>query len=53
MFRFEKYRRAVLGPSSFHSVATLEKKFGKEISWVCMTILKKACQKSEILIKTG
>ena len=29
MFKFKKYRRAILGPSSSDSVATLKKKFGK------------------------
>ena len=35
MFKFEKYQREIWGPSSSDSVATLEKKFGKNISWVC------------------
>ena len=53
MFKFEKYQRAILGPSSFDSVASLEKKFGKTFSWVCLGFLKNASQKSGILIKTG
>ena len=53
MFKFEKYQKAILGPSSSDSVATLEKKFGKTFSWVCMGFFKKASQKSGILIKTG
>ena len=52
MFKFEKYQRALLGPSNSDSAATLEKKFGKTFSWVCMSFFKKACQISEILIKT-
>ena len=36
MFKFEKNQQAILGPSSSDSVATLEKKFGKTFSWVCM-----------------
>ena len=52
MFKFEKYPRAILGPSSSDSVATLKKKFGKTFSWVCMSFFKKACQKSGILIET-
>ena len=53
MFKFEKYQKAILGPSSSDSVATSEKKFRKAISWVCMFFLKKASQKSGILIKRG
>ena len=53
MFKFKKYQRAILGPRSSDSVATLEKKSGKTFSWVFMSFFKKACQKSEILIKTG
>ena len=34
MFMFEKYQKAILGPSSSDSVATLEKKFGKTFFWV-------------------
>ena len=53
MFKFEKYQRAILGPSSSDSVATLEKKFRKTFSWVCMVFFfKKNSQKSGILIKT-
>ena len=29
MFKFKKYLRVILGPSSSDAVATLEKKFGK------------------------
>ena len=53
MFKFEKYQRAILGPSSSDSVTTLEKKFGKTFSWVCIGFLKKASQKNGILIETG
>ena len=53
MFKFKKYQRAILGPSSSYSVATLEKKFGKTFPWVCMSFFKKSSQKSEILIKVG
>ena len=53
MFKFEKYQRAILGPSSSDSVATLENKFGKIFRWVCMSFNKKASQKNGILIKTG
>ena len=53
MFKFGNYQRAILGPSRSDSVATLEKKFGKTFSWVCMIFLKKASQKSGILTKTG
>ena len=53
MFKFEKYQRAILGPSSSDSVATLEKKFGKTCSWVCMSFFKNPSKKSGILIKTG
>ena len=42
MFKFKKYQRAILGPSSSDSVATLEKKFGKTFSWVCMGFFKKS-----------
>ena len=51
MFKFKKYQKAIMGPSSSDSVATLEKKFGKTFFWVCMSFL--ASQKSGILIKTG
>ena len=47
------YQRAILGPSSSDSVATLENKFGKIFCWVCMSFNKKASQKNGILIKTG
>ena len=53
MFKFKKYQRVILGPSSSDSVASLENKFGKTFYWVCMSFFKKAFQKSEILIKTG
>ena len=54
MLKFEKCKRAILGPSSSHFIANLEKKFGKTFAWVSMGFLKKkASQKSEILIKTG
>ena len=53
MSKFEKYQRAILGASSSDSVAPSEKKFTKTFSWVCMGLLKKASQQSEILIKTG
>ena len=52
MFKSEKYHRKILGPSSFDSVATLEKKFENTFSWVCMGFLKKASQKRGILINT-
>ena len=42
MFKFEKYQRAILGPSSSDSVATLEKKFGKTFSWVWIGFFKKS-----------
>ena len=45
MLKFEKYHRAILGPSSFDSVATLENKFGKTFSWVYMVFLKKPAKK--------
>ena len=45
MLKFEKYHRAILGPSSFDSVATLENKFGNTFSWVCMVFLKKPAKK--------
>ena len=51
MFKFEKYQRAILGPSSSDSVATLEMKCGKTFSWVCMGFLKKASQKGGTSIK--
>ena len=41
MFKFEKYQRAILRPSSSDSVATLEKKLGKTFSWVWMGFFKK------------
>ena len=41
MFKFEKNQKAILGPSSSDSVATLEKKFGKTFSWVCMVFFFK------------
>ena len=53
MFKFEKYQRAILGPSSSDPVTTLEKKFGKTFFWVCISFFTKASQKSGILIKTG
>ena len=58
MFKFEKNQQAILGPSSSDSVATLEKKFGKTFSWVCMGFFlkkknKKTSQTGGILIKTG
>ena len=53
MFKFEKYQRAIVGPSSCDSVATLKEKFEKIFSWVCMSFFLKAIQKSEILIETG
>ena len=53
MFKFEKYQRATLGPSSSDFVATLEKKIGKAFSWICVGFLENASQKSEILIKKG
>ena len=31
---FEKYQKAILGPSSSDSVGTSEKKFGKTFFWV-------------------
>ena len=43
----EKYERAILGPSSSDSVSTLEKKFGKIFSWVCVGFLKKPAKKVE------
>ena len=52
MFKFEKYQTSIMRPSSSDSVATLENKFEKTFSWVCMGFFKKDCQKSEILIKT-
>ena len=52
MYKFEKYQKAILRPSSSDSVATLEKKFGKIFSRVCMGFFKNASQKSGILIKT-
>ena len=52
MFKFEKYQRAILGPNNSDYVATLEKKFEKTFSWVCMSFFKKASQKSGVLIKT-
>ena len=48
--KFKKYQRAILEPSSSDSVASLEKKFGKAFSWVCMSFSKEARQESEILI---
>ena len=45
MFKFEKYQRAILGPSSSNSVATLGKKFGKTFSWVCMVFFEKKAAK--------
>ena len=51
MFTFEEHQRAILEPSSSDSLATLEKKFGKTFSWVCMGFSKK--KKKVILIKTG
>ena len=53
MFKFKKNQKAILGPSSSDFVATVEKKFGKIFSRVCMSFFKKASQKSGILIKTG
>ena len=53
MFKFKKLERAILGPSTSDSVATLEKKFEDTFSWVYMEFFKKARQKSGILIKTG
>ena len=53
MFNFKNYQRAILGPISSDSVAAFEKKFSNTFSWVYMSFFKKACQKSEILIKTG
>ena len=44
MFKFEKNQKAILGPSSSDSVATLEKKFGKTFSWVCMVFFFKKKQ---------
>ena len=41
MFTFEEHQRAILEPSSSDSLATLEKKFGKTFSWVCMGFSKK------------
>ena len=52
MFKFEKYRRTILGPTSSDYVVTLEKKIGKTFSWVSMGFSKKASQKYGILIKT-
>ena len=52
MYKFEKYKKTILRPSSSDSVATLEKKFGKIFSRVCMGFFKNASQKSRILIKT-
>ena len=46
-FKFEKYQCAVLGSSSSDSVANIEKKFGKAISWVCMDCFKKPAEKVE------
>ena len=49
MFKFEKYQRAILGPGSSDSVATLEKKVRKTFSWVCMVFFlkKKTAKKVE------
>ena len=52
MFKFEKYQTSIMRPSISDSVATLENKFEKTFSGVCMGFFKKDCQKSEILIKT-
>ena len=44
----EKYQRAILGPTSSDSVASLGKEFGNTFSWVCMAFFlkkKKASQK--------
>ena len=46
MFKFDEHQRAILEPSSSDSVATLEKKFGKTFSWVCMGFSKKKKKKS-------
>ena len=53
MFKFEKYQRAILGPSSSDFVTTVEKKIGKTFSKVYISFFKNASQKSGILIKTG
>ena len=56
MFKFDKYQRAILGPSSSDSVTALEKKFEKAFSWVIGFFSKKKKKsqpKKEILIKTG
>ena len=50
MLKFEKYQSVIF---SSDSVANIEKKFGRTFSWVCMEFLRKASQKSGILIKTG
>ena len=41
MFMLEKYQRAILGPTSSDSVASLGKEFGNTFSWVCMAFFKK------------
>ena len=48
LFKFEKYQREILGPSSFDSVATLGKKFGNYFSrFVCFFFFEKASKKVE------
>ena len=46
-FKFEKYQCAILGSSISDSVANIEKKFGKAISWVCINFFKKPAEKVE------
>ena len=45
MLKFEKYQRVILGPSSSHSLASLEKKFGKTFPGFVWVILKKPAKK--------
>ena len=51
MYKFEKYQKAILRPSSSDSVATLEKKFGKIFSRVCMGFFKMPAKKVEFWSK--